>query len=91
MNFKFKIQQYQTDALENTVAVFAGQSLSATMSDKVAPTKEQHQDKWREGQDGRMDADFNKDVDGPKLKRGRHFKYVPRIMTDIRTTVCQVL
>ena len=25
MNFKFKIQQYQTDAVENTVAVFAGQ------------------------------------------------------------------
>lgn len=25
MNFKFKIQQYQTDAVENTVSVFAGQ------------------------------------------------------------------
>ena len=25
MNFKFKIQQYQTDAVENTVTVFAGQ------------------------------------------------------------------
>ena len=25
MNFKFKIQQYQTEAVENTVAVFAGQ------------------------------------------------------------------
>ena len=68
MNFKFKIQQYQTDAVENAVAVFAGQSLSANMSEKVAPTKEQHQDKWREGQTGLIDADFNKDVDGPKFK-----------------------
>ena len=25
MKFKFKIQQYQTDAVENTVAVFQGQ------------------------------------------------------------------
>jgi type III restriction enzyme len=25
MKFKFKIQQYQTDAVENTVNVFAGQ------------------------------------------------------------------
>ena len=25
MKFKFKIQQYQTDAVENTVAVFRGQ------------------------------------------------------------------
>ena len=25
MKFKFKIQQYQTDAVESTVAVFAGQ------------------------------------------------------------------
>ena len=25
MNFKFKIQQFQTDAVENTVSVFAGQ------------------------------------------------------------------
>ena len=25
MEFKFKIQQYQTDAVENTVAVFNGQ------------------------------------------------------------------
>ena len=25
MKFKFKIQQYQTDAVENTVSVFAGQ------------------------------------------------------------------
>ena len=25
MKFKFKIQQYQTEAVENTVAVFAGQ------------------------------------------------------------------
>ena len=25
MKFKFKIQQYQTDAVENTVAVFTGQ------------------------------------------------------------------
>ena len=25
MKFKFKIQQYQTDAVENTVAVFSGQ------------------------------------------------------------------
>ena len=68
MNFKFKIQQYQTDAVENAVAVFAGQSLSATMSEKVAPTKEQHQDKWREGQAGQMDADFTEDVCGPKFK-----------------------
>ena len=25
MKFKFKIQQYQTDAVENTVSVFTGQ------------------------------------------------------------------
>ena len=25
MKFQFKIQQYQTDAVENTVSVFAGQ------------------------------------------------------------------
>lgn len=25
MKFKFKIQQYQTDAVDNTVAVFTGQ------------------------------------------------------------------
>ena len=25
MKFKFKIQQYQTDAVESTVSVFAGQ------------------------------------------------------------------
>ena len=25
MKFKFKIQQYQTEAVENTVSVFAGQ------------------------------------------------------------------
>ena len=31
MKFKFKIQQYQTDAVENTVAVFAGQP-SRTMT-----------------------------------------------------------
>ena len=35
---------------------------------KVAPTKEQLQDKWRDGQAGRMDADFTEDVGGPKLK-----------------------
>lgn len=32
MKFKFKIQQYQTDAVENTVAVFTGQP-SHTMTE----------------------------------------------------------
>jgi hypothetical protein len=37
-------------------------------SGKVAPTKEQLQDKWSDGQAGRIDADFTEDVGGPKLK-----------------------
>ena len=31
MKFKFKIQQYQTDAVENTVEVFSGQPSYAPM------------------------------------------------------------
>ena len=45
-----------------------GQPHGASWSGKVAPTKEQLQDKWRDGQAGRMDADFTEDVGGPKLK-----------------------
>lgn len=68
MNFKFKKQQYQTDALENTVAVLPDSRTAPPGAGKIAPIKKPCQDKWREGQDGRIDADFNKDVDGPKLK-----------------------
>ena len=45
-----------------------GQPHGASWSGKVAPTKEQLQDKWRDSQAGRMDADFTEDVGGPKLK-----------------------
>ena len=45
-----------------------GQPHGASWSGKVAPTKEQRQDKWNEGQAGRIDADFTEDVGGPKLK-----------------------
>ena len=38
MKFKFKIQQYQTDAVEQTVNVFAGQ-----------PSKVNHRDRTNEG------------------------------------------
>lgn len=40
----------------------------ASWSGKVAPTKEQRQDKWNDGQSGRIDADFTEDVGGVKLK-----------------------
>ena len=45
-----------------------GQPHGASWSGKVAPTKEQRQDKWNDGQAGRIDADFTEDVGGPKLK-----------------------
>lgn len=39
MKFKFKIQQYQTDAVENTVAVFAGQPSYKETSYRIDPGK----------------------------------------------------
>lgn len=45
-----------------------GQPHGASWSGKVAPTKEQRQDKLNDGQAGRIDADFTEDVGGPKLK-----------------------
>ena len=37
MKFKFKIQQYQTEAVENTVAVFAGQPSHRPMAYRIDP------------------------------------------------------
>lgn len=39
MKFKFKIQQYQTDAVENTVAVFAGQPSYGVTTYRIDPGK----------------------------------------------------
>lgn len=39
MKFKFKIQQYQTDAVENTVAVFAGQPSHGMTVYRIDPGK----------------------------------------------------
>lgn len=39
MNFKFKIQQYQTDAVENTVSVFAGQPSHQMTAYRIDPGK----------------------------------------------------
>ncbi len=40
MKFKFKIQQYQTDAVENTVAVFAGQPSHGMSVYRIDPGKQ---------------------------------------------------
>ncbi|MFR5719368.1 MAG: hypothetical protein ACLUE0_01015 [Bacteroides uniformis] len=39
MKFKFKIQQYQTDAVENTVAVFTGQPSHGMAVYRIDPGK----------------------------------------------------
>lgn len=39
MRFKFKIQQYQTDAVENTVAVFTGQPSHGMAVYRIYPGK----------------------------------------------------
>ena len=45
-----------------------GQPHGASWRGKVAPTKEQRQDKLNDGQAGRIDADFTEDVGGPKME-----------------------
>lgn len=42
MKFKFKIQQYQTDAVENTVAVFAGQPSHGMTVYRIDPGKREN-------------------------------------------------
>ena len=61
MKFKFKIQQYQTDAVESTVAVFAGQPAKARSQyrrdlGKIKKEKELFADEYvgyRNAEDGR--------------------------------------
>lgn len=45
MKFKFKIQQYQTEAVENTVAVFTGQP-SYAIEDIASTADGRHNDSW---------------------------------------------
>ena len=53
MNFKFKIQQYQTDAVESTVSVFAGQ-----------PSKDGMTYRRDLGQQKQLRAEFEEDYVG---------------------------
>lgn len=41
MKFKFKIQQYQTDAVENTVSVFTGQPSHGMITYRIDPGKQE--------------------------------------------------
>lgn len=59
MKFKFKIQQYQTDAVESTVAVFTGQPSYAPMKYRLDLGKREGELKY-EGED---DAYCNSEVD----------------------------
>ena len=51
MKFKFKIQQYQTEAVENTVAVFTGQPSHIMAQYRIDRGKKQQQQITYEGDD----------------------------------------
>ena len=51
MKFKFKIQQYQTEAVENTVAVFSGQPSHTMAQYRIDRGRQQQQQITYEGDD----------------------------------------
>lgn len=89
MNFKFKIQQYQTDAVENTVAVFAGQ-----------PSRDSFQYKRDLGKKAATQLTFDEDYAGyrnsdielsdvqlldniHKIQDGQDIKQSPKLVGDL--------
>lgn len=70
MKFKFKIQQYQTDAVENTVAVFTGQPSHGMMSYRINPGKQERKIFDRDDYTGYRN--HNLELDGQTLLRNIH-------------------
>ena len=89
MKFKFKIQQYQSDAVESTVSVFAGQPSHDAFQyrrdlGKKADTKLTFEEEYTGYRNSDIELDDQQLLDNiRKIQEGQDIKQSPRLVSDL--------